>query len=512
MAAGVVIIGAGIGGLSAAAVLAARGVPVTLLEKEAAPGGKARQVAVDGRLIDGGPTVLTLQRHLAAVFTAAGARMQDHVTLTPAQILARHAWTDGGRLDLHADPGRSADAIAAFAGAGEAAGFRRFITDAARVFRTLDRSFMQADRPGMARLIASAGPFGLPDLLAIRPFTSLWAALGGYFKDPRLRQLFGRYATYCGSSPFLSPATLMLVAHAEQEGVWQVQGGMHRVAAALADLATERGAEIRYCSPVRRIRITGGRATGVDLADGSALDADAVLVNADVAALAGGLLGPEAGRAVARPGGTGNRSLSAVTWCLAARTAGFPLSHHTVFFSDDYPAEFTDILVHRRLPRQPTVYVCAQDRTFGPEQRVVDGVERLLVLVNAPADGDGDSPALAQGEIAACAERTFGLLARCGLTVQGAPGQKAPGPESLGEGAPVVVTTPRDFHRLFPGTGGALYGRASHGWQASFQRPGVVGRIPGLYLAGGSAHPGPGVPMAALSGRMAAERIIRDRC
>ena len=161
---------------------------------------------------------------------------------------------------------------------------------------------------------------------------------------------------------------------------------------------------------------------------------------------------------------------------MVARTDGFPLLHHSVFFSGNYQAEFDDIFRRRRLPVEPTVYICAQDRTDHEESAPL-GDERLLCLVNAPATGD--THPLAQSEIDACEERTFHLLRRAGLDVQRRPDA-------------TVRTTPADFNRLFPATGGALYGQAQHGWMASFRRPGARTRMPGLYLAGGSTHPGPG--------------------
>lgn len=487
----VVIVGAGVAGLVSALALAARGLEVTVLERGAQPGGKMRQIEIGGHAIDCGPTVFTMRWVFEELFASVGRNFADHVGLRPLSVLARHAWDARARLDLFADEERTVAAIGDFAGAAEAARYRAFCRDSRRIYDILEQPFLRASRPSMSALVGADGLRGLTQLPQIKPFSTLWSALGRYFHDPRLRQLFGRYATYCGSSPFSAPATLMLVAHVERAGVWTIDGGMHRLAEGLADCAAALGATIRYGTEVAAVLTAGGGASGVRLANGECLAADAVIVNADVAAVAGGLLGADvrgAADQVAPPA----RSLSAMTWSLVARTEGFALSRHSVFFSGNYQAEFDDIFRRATVPSKPTVYVCAQDRGddgAGPAE------ERLLVLVNAPATGDRHQ--FNSAEVEQCAQRTFATLRRCGLQIHRRTDATA-------------VTTPTDFNRLFPGTGGALYGRSSHGWMASFQRPGARSKIPGLYLAGGSTHPGPGVPMAALSGRSAAASLLAD--
>jgi len=483
-----VIIGAGIGGLAAAIDLATAGFDVTVLERQPTPGGKMRQVHAGGVPIDAGPTVFTMRWVFESLFADAGTTLAAELSLLPVRVLARHAWATGARLDLFADLDETADAIAAFASPAEAAGFRTFSARAAKIYATLERPFLRGPLPTPLSLVRRGG---IVDMLGISPFDTMMKAIGTHFTDPRLRQLFGRYATYCGSSPYLAPATLMLIAHVERQGVWLVQGGMYRLAATLAGLAARRGATIHTGAEVERIEITNGRASAVHTTTGERFPGDAIVLNADAAALAALCFGRAAAGAIP-PVAERDRSLSALTWALHARTEGFPLLRHNVFFSDDYPAEFADIFADRRLPRAPTIYVCAQDR--GDEGDAPPaGPERLLCLVNAPPTGDLGGPT--PSEIDQCADRSFAHLARCGLHVH-----------RTAEAS--LVTGPAQFESLFPATGGALYGQAVHGSMATFRRPGSRTKIPGLFLAGGSTHPGAGVPMAALSGRLAAASVI----
>ncbi|MDY7098977.1 MAG: phytoene desaturase family protein [Pseudomonadota bacterium] len=492
----IAIIGGGIGGLVSAALLSARGHRVTLLEKEKAIGGKAREVMVDGVPVAGGPTVFTMREVFDEVFAECGTALDDHITVHRAEVIARHAWDETGHLDLYADPERSEDAIGAFSGPSEAAAYRAFRTEAKRIYEVLDEPFLRGDSastpfPMMWRI----GPWRIGDALAMRPFDNFWKALGGHFTDPRLQQMFGRYSTYCGSDPFRAPATLMLIAHTEAKGVWLIDGGIHALARALAHVAQSNGAQIRTKSQVAQILTSGRKVSGVRLTNGEQIAADTVISNADPAAIANGRFGEGAKRSVARMPDP-KRSLSAFVWFANAKTSGFDLQHHNVFFSPDYAREFKEIS-NGRSPSDPTVYLCAMDRTAnaqGTHEITQTNRERIQIIVNAPPFGD--SRETTPEEIEQCNTAMRKTLLRCGLELE--------------DPMPHHLATPQEWERMFPATGGALYGRASHGWAASFLRQGPRTKIQGLYCAGGATHPAAGVPMAALSGQLAAKVIHAD--
>ena len=489
----VAVVGAGMGGLVSALSLANHGIEVTVVERGSNPGGKIRQQTIAGLPIDVGPTVLTMRSVFEEIFAAAGTSLSEHLTLKPQKTLARHAWSSDETLDLHADLDHSAEAIGAFAGPAEARRYRQFCQRAQRVYETLEDPFMYSSRPNPFTLVKRVGRNGLGGLAHIKPFTSLWRALGKEFRDPRLQQLFGRYATYMGSSPFSAPATLMLIAHVERTGVCTVEGGMYQIAQALYRLAQSRGVKFRFATEAKQVIVRRGRVVGLELLGGENIEAEAVIINADAAAVADGHFGADIRHAVpAFP--HANRSLSALTWAVVANTEGFQLLRHTVFFSADYASEFKDIFSNKRLPQTPTVYVCAQDRE-GINTPTPSTPERLFCLVNAPPTGDKHT--FDQAEIESCRQRAFDLMQRCGLNI-------------AMDADAVETTAPDQFNRLFPATGGALYGPASHGWRASFRRPGSRTGIAGLYLAGGSTHPGAGIPMAALSGSQAAAAVLQD--
>ena len=486
------MVGAGLGGLAASIVLARAGLDVTVLEKEKTSGGKARTQEVLGRSIDAGPTVLTLRWAFDELFDEAGASFDSEVGLERVELLARHVWPGGVVLDLFADAARSADAIGRVFGAREARAFRTFSDDCRKIHELTESNFLRSQRLTVPGIVSRFGSAGLRALAQLEAHRTMWASLKGRFSDPRLVQLFGRYATYVGSSPYEAPATLNVISHVEAAGVFRARGGTQSVVAALERLARRAGVRFEHETEVDRVQLSRGRVRSVRRRGGPESLADVVVFNGDVTALSRGLLGTDVAQAAsATPREV--RSLSAVTFTQVGRLDGLVPAHHNVFFASDYRAEFDAIFGNGRVPSRPTVYICAQDRGHsqeGPEP----SAERFLVLINAPPTGD-------LPDRWGPAERSASVMARdatlsaLGVTLR---------PEAE------MVTTPREFEGLFPGTGGALYGPRSRGSLSILGRVGAKTRVPGLYLAGGSVHPGAGMPMAVLSGRLAAARALED--
>ena len=490
----VVVIGGGFGGLSAAIELANKGFEVDLLDPESELGGKVARIEdSEGISYDCGPTVVTLKDVFSNLFSKSGENIDEYVKFSKLDIIARHAWSSDETLDLFADPQRSYEAVAKFAGVNEAKNFHEFSTLAHELFMVLEKTYMKCQKPGMLKMINAIGLRGSKCLLQAGAFNSLWEKLERTFQDERLRQLFGRYATYCGSSPWEAPSTLMLIWDVEMQGVWSVEGGVINLARALKKLAIKKGVKI-YKNLCEEILSYNGEITGVRLDNGDHILTDKIIFNGDFNDLDNYLINKRIRNKRVANYSRKNRSLSAITWMMKNKTTGFELCRHNIFFNSPYRKEFSDIFKRGKIPSDPTVYVCAQDR-LNDSSRVSGKEERLFLLINAPPNGDFAK--ISKTEMKTCQASVFSLLKKCGLEID-AP-QKVP-----------VSMTPQKFYRRFPGSGGALYGRPTHGWLSPFTRPSSRSKISGLYLSGGTVHPGPGLPMATISGQLAAEALMED--
>ncbi|MEO0931436.1 MAG: 1-hydroxycarotenoid 3,4-desaturase CrtD, partial [Pseudomonadota bacterium] len=408
----VVIIGAGIGGLAAALRLANHGCDVTVLDMHPAPGGKMRVVPSAAGPVDAGPTVLTMRPVFETLFADVGEALSDHLTLTPLKTLARHYWDDGATLDLMADPEQSLANVTAAFGAKAGREFAAFSARAKRLFAAFDQPMMQTAEPD--QMAVTKVVLKRPRLIGdMAPHKTLAGLLGSSFRDPRLAQLFGRYATYVGGSPYASPAILSLIWQAEARGVWSVTGGMHKLAKTIETLAKARGATFTYNTQAIGISQSGDQATGVETADRH-FPADIVLFNGDPRALHTVLLGAAPQKAINRNHVT-PRSLSAYVHAFAAAPKGVDLAHHTVFFGHDPEAEFA-ALARGQMPTDATLYLCAQDhRAVAP-----DATQRFEIIMNGPP-----IPRDPDKEVAPCQTQIFNRLGQFGLTFNPRPGPQA---------------------------------------------------------------------------------------
>lgn len=489
----VVIIGAGIAGLAAALELSHLGYRVHVFESAAGPGGKLRTVPSAAGPVDIGPTVLTMLNVFEDLFSRVGEDLNQHIKPIRQKILARHYWPDGAALDFFDNNEVTREAIQEFGGSRSVREYDRFYRDTRALFEAFEGPMMRNPTPRVMDMNMTI--LRQPSLaLKLRPWVKLASYVTQQFSDPRLAQLFARYATYVGGSPLGAPALLSLVWQAEARGVWAIEGGLHQLARAIEAVATHRGAQFHYNTGVEDIEVIDGEARGVILDNGDYIRADIVVFNGDPLALSEGKLGPETQSAVPDIRKT-PRALSAYVWGFSAQYSGPDLVHNTVFFADRPNSEFEDI-AQGKMPVDPTIYVCAQDRGVN---QAYPKEERFELILNAQAvpNGQSYSPPTQQ-EFDLCHERSFTRLAQFGATFHG-----ARGPEAL--------TTPMQFHHRFPHSRGSLYGQSPDAMMAAFQRPTAKTKIERLYLLGGGAHPGAGLPMATLSAQHAVAAIMADQ-
>lgn len=466
----VAVIGAGVGGLAAAIRLRAAGHEVLVVERNETPGGKLAVVQRDGFVFDAGPSLVTLPQVFDELFRMAGTSLAEQVPMVRLDPQFHYHWPDGRSLVVGDD------------GCDEP-GYRGFVERGARVWEVSERTFFAGPMSGplsLARRLRR--PRDLTDIDAAR---TLHAAATDAFADPHMVQWAGRYATYSGSSPYRAPATLGCIAHVEHEfGCWYPLGGLGALRDALVRVAVGSGVELRCATEATSIGTTAGRRVdSVALADGTVVPADVVVVNADAEHLYADLLPHRrALRRVRRA--TPSTSGFVVLAGVRGRTPG--LAHHNVWFSADMRREFAQ-LESGRMADDPTIYACVSAVT-DPSQ-APPGDENWFVLVNAPAGIEVDR-AVREAQV-------LTRLRRAGIDLE---------PRL----AFTDTLTPADFERRYRSPGGAIYGTSSNGRRAAFARPANRGAVDGLYLVGGSSHPGGGLPLVTMSARIVADMIEDD--
>jgi phytoene desaturase len=468
----VVVVGAGVGGLCAAIELAHAGHGVEVLEQAGAPGGKCARVERGGFAWDAGPSLLTLPHVFAGLFAATGAPLADELELQRVEPVTRYEFADGSSVELSADLPRALDALERWS-PGAGADWARLLGTCAGIWGA-SQAFLTGPPPWPPRRPAPGTPAPDPrDALRVRPWWTLRQLARAHARDPRLRMVIERFATYAGADPRRAPAALAAAGYVEHAfGAWHPRGGLYELVRALARRLEELGGRLALGTRVERIVVRAGRVRAVETSAG-AVRADAVVTDVDEAVVRERLLG--------LPVAPAERSLSGLALLLGLRGRTPGRAHHLIRFPRDYDGEFDDVFVHRRPPRDPALYVCAPgvtDASCDPP-----GGESLFVLVNAPAVGAG-------ADWAAAAEA---VVDRLGV------GDRV---------AEIVRRTPADLERETGARGGAIYGAAPHGRLRGLLRPGrSLAGIGGLWLAGGTVHPGGGLPLVALGGRAVARAI-----
>ena len=484
------MIGAGVGGLAAAARLAKGGHDVLVLEQSATVGGKLAGYAREGFVFDTGPSLLTLPAVFRDLFTKTGRRLETALDLVPLDPAFAYRWADGtGAVLPGIDSTRAAAALGEALGGDAERSWNAFMERAARTWRITREPFLESPLHGPQDLLKHLRRPS--DLTTVAPFTSLRRLGTRSFDDPRLVTLLDRYATYTGSDPRRAPAALSVVPYVEQTfGAWHIPGGLHRLAFAIHQRALDRGAAVRTDTSVARVLVEGGRACGVVTDEGERIAADLVVANADASHLYGRMVRDPRAKAPLRSVQRATPSLAGFVLLLAVRGRTPGLQHHNVLFPADYDAEFDAIFGRGGPPRpveNPTVYICAPD---DPLMRPDSDHEAWFVLVNAPrhdpVEGvDWNDPALVERYTA----RVLEVMAERGLDVRD---------RLLWH----EVRTPAMFERMVRAPGGSIYGSSSNGANAAFLRPRNRSPIPGLFLVGGSSHPGGGLPLVTLSARI----------
>ncbi|HEV7302308.1 MAG TPA: phytoene desaturase family protein [Tepidisphaeraceae bacterium] len=497
----VIVIGAGLGGLAAACTLAARGHAVTILEANDWLGGKAAVWEQDGYRFDMGPTILTVPRVLKRIFAEAGRRMEDYLDLVALDPQWRCFFDDGSTLDLCADVAKMKQTLAAFStDPRDVERYEKFINHSHRLHDISERFYFWKSIGGIRDMMDPKASFNLgtlSDVMAMGMGRSVAGTIRSYIGDGRVSQMLDHFTQYVGSSPEASPAVLCGIAHMQtNDGVWYPMGGTGAVPAALAKLARELGVNVITSAEAARIEHDGNGVAGVTLKDGRRLPASAVVSNMDAVRTYRELIGGRDAQKFEKSRGSFEPACSGVVLYLGLKQRYDHLLHHDFVFSRDPHEEF-DYIYRRGEPApDPTCYLAAP---AGTEPGVAPaGGEALYVLVHTPYLRPGQDWRKMLPDyrrvILDKLKRTAGLT-------------------DIEDRIVVERTlTPQDIHDRYRVLNGAIYGLASHGkFLGAFKPANRRKDIAGLYVAGGAAHPGPGMPMVLMSGWIAGDSLDQDR-
>ncbi len=488
----IIVIGAGMAGLSCAARLAKRGHHVTIFEASGFTGGKCRTERIDGYAFDTGPSLLTLPAVYRDLFLKTGKRLEHLLELQPVDPSFTYIFHDGKQVTF---PNLSHNGtVAAISSTfGESAGqeWHELLMRAEAMWESSRESFIEGELKGPLKLLKRRSL--MRDLRNIAPWKSLTSLTNSYTNSPYLQKIIGRYATYTGSDPRKVPAVLLTIAFVEEAfGAWHIKGGLGTLATTLESRVRELGVNIHLNSRVSKINTSDGVATGVVLDSGEVFSADAVIANADASILYNSLLpSMKKTRAPRRSLRKASPSLSGFSLLLGLRGTS-SLGHHTVYFPENYDDEFEAIFTRKEPVPDPTIYICNphdQSMKKDPEG------ESWFVLVNAPRHEPGygcdwNLPGLKERY----ASHIIDLMESKGLDIRS-------------RIEVMEIRTPADLEQRTNAPGGSIYGTSSNGARSAFLRARNRSPIKNLFCVGGSAHPGGGLPLVAISAEIVAEAV-----
>ncbi|MFE8700769.1 phytoene desaturase family protein [Cytobacillus sp. FJAT-54145] len=484
-----IIIGGGLGGLSCAINLAVNGYRVTLIEKEAELGGKLTREVHGDYSFDLGPSTITMMSAFDEVFKAAGRKREDYLTVYPINPMTRNIFADGSIVDLSSNIEQMEEQISRYS-KEDARQYRSFLQESNRLYTISEQEFLNR------LLVRKRDRFNynlIKGFIGIQPFTSIQNLLEEYFQHPNTLAMFGRYATYVGSSPYQTPAVFSMMAHLEGSlGIYGIKGGTYYIVEAFEKLANEVGVTIKKNEQVKKICVSNKKVTGIET-DHGFYEADQVVANGDALAIYRELIEEND-----RPSMTNKEidriepSLSGFVMLLGVKKQFSLLKHHTVFFPEDYQREFIDLFDQKRAVEDPTIYICYSG--YSDSELCSKGKSNLFVLVNAPAQ----TKHVHWDELKDnYASRIKTKLENKGLInlVDSVEIQK--------------LSTPDNLQKRTGAYKGAIYGMSSNSFrQAFFKVNNKAKDIGGLWFVGGSTHPGGGTPIVTKSGQLVAKAII----
>lgn len=486
----IITIGAGLGGLAASCLLASDGHEVTILEKNARPGGKINELRAQGFRFDTGPSLLTMPFVLESLFKKCGTSLDEYLTIEAVNPICRYFYNNGTRFDCYKDPCVNIAQIQQFA-PDDVEAYKKFMHYSQDLYEKTKEAFLFNPLYSLSDL----NSLRLTDFFKIDAFKTVAECIDRQFQSSELRQFFKRFTTYNGSSPYQAPATLNVIPHVELGlGSYYIKGGMYQLVEALCQLAEDLGVAISTNTEIKKMTLENGKVTGVEDQAHHFHAADIVVSNAGIHETYLNIMdSADRSQRNERRLKRLEPSCSGFVLLLGIDKTYEQLSHHNIFFSEDYEQEFHQIFKEKTMPDDPTIYMA--DSSHTDPGHAPDGGSNLFILVNAPYLNDN-----CQWNERESNYKNFliGELEKRGL-------------DNLEQHIKYSETiTPVDFYQQYRSNRGSIYGISSNSRLSAFLRPRNKSRsVDGLYLVGGSTHPGGGIPLVILSSFHAVELIRR---